>query len=146
MNTLMLTLLNAAALLMAAVISYVIGTTVSSIFVLRALPTKIPFGTYAETAWFDITHLVLYFMVVLIGFLVAFPIAAWLRKILPKLAKIGYPLAGAVAIGTALGLMYTQFETIPISGATSPLGFIAQLIAGAFGGWVFGKLQSPLKP
>jgi hypothetical protein len=43
-------------------------------------------------------------------------------------------------MGTALGLMYMTFQTVPISGARSTLGFISQVVAGAFGGWVFGKI------
>lgn len=135
---------NAAALLIAALISYIIGAILSSIFVLNALPVNVAFAQYISTAWFDIVHLQLYLVVILIGFTIAFPIAAALRKPLSKIAALAYPLAGATAIGVALGLMYLQFETVPISGARSAFGFIAQLIAGALGGAVFAKLQKPL--
>ena len=135
---------NLLALIIAAITAYVIGAVISSIFVLKALPAKIPFGTYVSTALSDITNLKLYLVIILIGFSIAFPIAAALRKALPKLAKIGYPLAGAAAIGAALGLMYLQFETVPISGANNAFGFIMQLVTGALGGAIFANLQTPL--
>ena len=139
---------NLLALIIAAITTYIIGAVISSIFVLKALPAKIPFGTYVSTALSDITNLKLYLVIILIGFLIAFPIAAALRKALrktlPKLAKIGYPLAGAAAIGAALGLMYLQFETVPISGANNAFGFIMQLVTGALGGAIFAKLQTPI--
>ena len=135
---------NLYALIYAAITAYIIGAVISSIFVLKALPAKIPFGTYVSTALSDITNLKLYLVIILIGFSIAFPIAAVLRKTLPKLAKIGYPLAGAAAIGAALGLMYLQFETVPISGANNAFGFIMQLVTGALGGAIFANLQTPL--
>jgi len=136
---------NILALFVAALISYIIGTALSTIFVLRAIPADIPLGTYASTIFGDLKGQKAYFAVIMIGFIVAFPIAAILRKYLTKIAKLGYPLAGAVAIGTALGLMYLKYETVPFSGARSTLGFIAQLITGAIGGAVFARLQKPLK-
>ena len=135
---------NLYALIYAAITAYIIGAVISSIFVLKALPAKIQFGTYVSTALSDITNLKLYLVIILIGFSIAFPIAAALRKALPKLAKIGYPLAGAAAIGAALGLMYLQFETVPISGANNAFGFIMQLVTGALGGAIFANLQTPL--
>ena len=144
MNIFKTSLRNVLALIFAATISYVLGAAISSIFVLQALPIPIPIEKYISMAWFDILHLQLYFMIILIGFTVAFPIAAALRKPLAKIAALGFPLAGAAAIGTALGLMYLQFDTVPISGARSALGFIAQLMTGAIGGLIFGKFHRPL--
>ena len=43
-----------------------------------------------------------YGLVLSIGLLIAFPVAAFLRRILKPLAPIGYPLAGAAAGFTAI--------------------------------------------
>lgn len=145
MKLIKMLLSNLLALVAAAIITYIIGTIISSIFVLQRLSVEASFGDYLSNIWFDVTHLQLYFMIILIGFLIAFPIAAVIRKFLPKIAKFGYPIAGATAIGAALGLMYVQFETIPISGANSLFGYIAQLITGAFGGAIFGRLKQRFK-
>ncbi|MEH6829176.1 hypothetical protein, partial [Parasphingorhabdus sp.] len=56
------------------------------------------------------------------------------------LARVAYPIAGGAAIAVALGAMYMMFQTIPISGARSTMGFLAQVFAGAIGGWVFARI------
>lgn len=66
-----------------------------------------------------------------------FALAAFLRPRLPALADIAYPLAGAAAVATALGLMGLQFETVPLAGARGALGFAILCAAGALGGLVF---------
>ncbi|NWG45959.1 MAG: hypothetical protein HXY25_05355 [Alphaproteobacteria bacterium] len=82
-----------------------------------------------------------YGVVMLAGFLLAFLVAAAVLRLVPGLRAIGYPLAGAAAVATALLLMETQFNgTMPIAGARSGLGFAAQVLAGAAGGFVFGAL------
>ena len=135
---------NIFALIFSALSSYALGTIIGTILEFRSIPVKIPMTTYIETIIFNLKGQPLYLVVILIGFIIAFPIAALLRKFLKRLAPIGYPLAGLAAIGTALGLMYLQFETVPISGARSGLGLAAQLITGAIGGFIFAKLHRPL--
>ena len=141
---------NCIALLISALITYGLGSAASTIFVLRALPVKIPVSTYLETMLSDVKGLTLYLLIILLSFIIAFPIAAIIRRniraSLPRLASYGYPLAGATAIGTALGLMYYQFGSVPISGANNALGFIVQLLIGACGGFIFRALHKPLKP
>jgi hypothetical protein len=81
------------------------------------------FGTYAP--------------IIAVGFLIAFLIAAGVVRRLPHLRNIGYTLAGAVAIVVALVVMKALLDITGIASARSALGFIAQAIAGAVGGWVF---------
>ncbi|MEP1230867.1 MAG: hypothetical protein ABJG88_09350 [Litorimonas sp.] len=135
---------NLLSLFFAAVITYIIGTIIGTILEFRSIPAKIPLANYIETIAFNIKGQPLYLVVISIGFSIAFPIAAKLRKSFKNIAAIGYPLAGATAIGIALGLMYLQFETVPISGGRSAFGFIMQLIAGSLGGFTFSKLHKPL--
>lgn len=127
-------------LLGGALATYIFGTAVNSQFVMNAHGVPVAWGDRLNMTLFDISSMLPYFVIIAVSFLIAFLIAALLKRFLPRLANIAYPIAGAAAIGAALGLMYLTFQTIPISGARSTFGFLAQMAAGALGGWVFGKI------
>ncbi len=127
-------------LLGGSIAAYLLASILNSQFVMNAHGVPISFGDRFNMTMFDISNMGLYLVIILAAFLIAFLIAAILKRFLPKLSNIAYPIAGAAAMGTALGLMYIMFQTVPISGARSTLGFISQVVAGAFGGWVFGKI------
>lgn len=77
-------------------------------------------------------------LVMALGLLVGFLVAAVLKRVLKPLAPIAYPLAGAVAVGAALTVMGMAFDGItPIAGARTTIGFGLQCLAGAVGGLVF---------
>lgn len=80
-------------------------------------------------------------IVILLGYAIAFGVARQVKKFLPNLSQFAYPIAGAVAIGTALGLMHMQFGVFPILGAQETYGLILQLLAGAVGGAAFEVLR-----
>jgi len=127
-------------LFLGGIAAYVLGTVLNSQFVMNAHPVSVSFGERFNMTMFDVSNMHLYLVIIWAAFLIAFLIAALLKRFLPRLSGIAYPIAGAAAIGTALGLMYIMFQTVPISGARSAAGFLSQVIAGAFGGWVFGKI------
>ena len=131
----------------AALVAYVIGSIASSQFVLshhmEVFDVAVTSSERLAMTLYDVTHMWLYFAIIVIGFLIAFPIASLLKGLLPGLAGIAYPLAGAAAIGAALGLMFMAFGIVPISGARSSLGFAFQLLAGGIGGYVFARLAVP---
>jgi hypothetical protein len=84
--------------------------------------------------------------VMLIAFAIAFPVAALLRTAflrigggLRRIAPLLYPLAGAVAIGTGLTIMFNQYEVTAVAGARG-LGFWAQCLAGGIAGLVFERV------
>ncbi len=129
-------------LIAAALTTYVIGTALNAQFVIGAHGVPVSFTDRLNMTAFDISNMTLYLVIILISLTLGFIIAAILKRILPSLASIAYPLAGAAAIATALGLMYLNFQTVPISGARGTFGFLAQMLAGALGGWVFGKLAT----
>lgn len=79
----------------------------------------------------------LYFLVIAVGFLVAFYVANLVKAVVPALSGIAYPTAGAVAIVAALVLMRAQYDIVPILGAQSAYGFWLQVLAGVIGGVVF---------
>ncbi|MEP3225741.1 MAG: hypothetical protein ABJO01_07190 [Parasphingorhabdus sp.] len=127
-------------LLGGGVAAYILGTIFNSQFVMNAHPVSISFGDRFNMTMFDISNMGAYLVIILVAFLLAFLIAAILKRFLPKLSRAAYPIAGAAGIGVALGLMYIMFQTVPISGARSALGFLSQMLAGGFGGWVFAKI------
>ena len=124
----------------AALAAYLIGAIASSQFVMNAYEVEITASERLSMTLYDATHMWAYAVIIGLGFCIAFPIAALLKRLLPGLAGVAYPLAGAVAIAAALGLMYSVFATIPISGARSALGMGVQVLAGAVGGYVFAQL------
>lgn len=129
------------ALLIAAFSTYVIGVIANSQFVMNAHGVPISFGERVNMTAFDVSNMWLYFFVILIALLLGFLIAMAVKRLVPALSRFAFPIAGAAAIGATLGLMYLQFQTVPISGARSGLGFTAQVLAGGIGGWIFTRIS-----
>ena len=127
-------------LIAAALATYIIGTALNSQFVIGMHDISVSIGDRFNMTLFDISNMVAYLVIVAIALLIGFLIATILKRFLPNLAKVAYPIAGATAIAVALGAMYIMFQTIPISGARSTMGFLAQMFAGAIGGWVFARI------
>ena len=75
-----------------------------------------------------------------VAFLIAFPVAALVTRFLPMLRTVGYLLAGATAMAVALGLMQVVLGMMPVAGARTLGGLIAQAGAGALGGYVFAQM------
>ncbi|MEL7188621.1 MAG: hypothetical protein AAGK17_03635 [Pseudomonadota bacterium] len=129
-------------LAVAASATYVLAVIANSQFTMNAHNVPITLADRLNMTAFDVSNMGLYFVVILIALLLGFLIATLLKRLLPSLSAIAFPIAGAAALGTVLGLMYMQFQTVPISGARSAMGFLTQVIAGGIGGWIFAKLSS----
>ena len=129
----------------AALTTYLVGTALNTQFVIGGHNVPVGLGDRLNMTAFDISNMLLYLVVIIIGFALAFTLAGLLKRALPSLARIAYPVAGAVAIGAALGLMYLNFQTVPISGARGTLGFLAQMLAGALGGLLFYEMTTRSK-
>jgi len=82
----------------------------------------------------------LYLAIIAVALLLGFAIAGLLKRFFPGLSGIAFPIAGAAAMGVTLGAMYIVFQTVPISGARSTMGFLSQVLAGGVGGWIFAKV------
>ncbi len=127
---------------LAVVITTALGAAFHTQMVIRALEqsgaTVAPAERLAMTGG-DIVGLAPQFgLVMALGLLGGFLIAAVLKRVLKPLAPIAYPLAGAVAVGVALTVMGMAFDGItPIAGARTTIGFGLQCLAGAVGGLVF---------
>lgn len=129
-------------LLAGAIVTYVLGTALNSQFVMNAHGVPVSWGDRLNMTLFDISNMLAYLAIIAVSFVIAFLIAKVTKRFLPNMADVAYPIAGAAAMGTALGLMYLLFQTVPISGARSLPGFLAQMVAGGVGGWIFGKVSS----
>jgi hypothetical protein len=100
------------------------------------------FDLWGMTPRFELAR---YGNVMLIGFAIAFPVAALLRWAVSRAANLRgivpllYPLAGAVALGTGLSIMFQKYEVSAVAGARG-VGFWAQCVAGGMAGWVFQRV------
>jgi hypothetical protein len=124
--------------------------TAANLVNLAAIGARLSAGDVVRTWLFDLWgmtprwELARYGNVMLIAFALAFPVAALLRagvvrSGLRPVAPLLYPLAGAVAIGTGLTIMFNQYEVTAVAGARG-LGFWAQCLAGGIAGFVFERV------
>lgn len=133
------------ALLIAALGTYVVAVGANSQFVMNAHDVPISFGERLNMTAFDVSNMWLYLIIISVALLLGFLIAMAVKRVLPGLSRFAFPVAGAAAIGATLGLMYLQFQTVPISGARSTMGFLSQVVAGGIGGWIFAKIVRTTK-
>ena len=128
------------ALLIAALGTDLVAVILNAQFVMAAHDVPISLGDRLNMTAFDVSNMWLYLVIILVALLLGFAIATLLKRFLPGLARWAFPIAGAAAIAVTLGLMYIQFQTVPISGARSIMGFLSQVVAGGVGGWIFARL------
>lgn len=134
------------AFLLGVAVTAAIGAIASTHFVLaslRGLNVQVPIGKRLLAYGHDLIGMAPTLAVVAaVGFAIAFPVAAAAGRFLPRSRPIAYPLAGAAAIVTALLLMNVVLGMMPLAGgARSTLGLVAQGVAGAAGGYVFGAIS-----
>ncbi|GJL93657.1 MAG: hypothetical protein DHS20C05_00620 [Hyphococcus sp.] len=85
-----------------------------------------------------------YGIALILGLLIAFRAAAFLKRILVPLAPIAYPLAGAVAVFAVIWLIENTAArggAGAMGGARSLFGVVLQMAAGFIGGTVFAILR-----
>jgi hypothetical protein len=122
--------------------------TAANLINLAEIGARIDLGDVLRTWLFDLWgmtprfELARYGTVLLIGFAIAFPVAALILWGVERsaagrrIASLLYPLAGAMAVGTGLTIMFQQYEVTAVAGARG-LGFWAQCLAGGIAGLVF---------
>ncbi|MAN61694.1 MAG: hypothetical protein CMI60_07075 [Parvibaculum sp.] len=131
----------------AVIVAIILGSIASTHFVLGALSdlgVAIPFPDRLAMTIQDIVGIApLYGAIIGTGLLVAFVAAIFVSKLAPNLRWFVYLVAGGTAVGVTLITLQTAFGGImPISGARSTGGFIAQIAVGAVAGYVFATLTS----
>ena len=130
----------------AVIVAIILGSIASTHFVLGALSdlgVAIPFPDRLAMTIQDIVGIApLYGAIIGTGLLVAFVASIFVSKLAPNLRWFVYLVAGGTAVGVTLITLQTVFGGImPISGARSTGGFIAQIAVGAIAGYVFADQQ-----
>ena len=131
----------------AVIVAIILGSIASTHFVLGALTdlgVEIPMSDRLSMTFQDIVGIApLYGAIIGTGLLVAFVAAIFVTKIAPSLRWFVYLVAGGAAVGITLFTLQTAFGGImPISGARSTGGFLAQIAVGAIAGYVFATLSN----
>lgn len=102
---------------------------------------EVPMSVRLEMTTHDIVGLApAYGGIILIAFAIAFVIARQVKRQVPSLSSVAYPVAGAAGLALALLLMNQIFGTVAISSTRSGLGLSTHLAAAAVGGWIFARL------
>lgn len=131
--------------LLAVLVTTLIGTLIQTQINLAALGeigVAVDTSTRLATSGADLLGFTPSFgPIVAVGFLIAFLIAALFARWWPQGKALLYPLAGFVAIITAMLLMAAIFKLTPVAAARSTFGLIALGMSGALGGWTFWQLQ-----
>ena len=124
--------------------AYIVAALASQSVVLAGLAQlglDMSFGDVAGSLIHAVLNMPALLIVILLGFAVAFGVAWVVKRFLPSLSAVAYPVAGATAIGVALWLMYLMFGIVPVLGAQVTYGLLLQLAAGAVGGFAFEALR-----
>lgn len=74
---------------------------------------------------------------VAVALAIALPVAAWAIRRLPHWRRIGYPLAGGVALLMIHTLLYQAYGIHGLAASRTTPGLTLQALCGALGGWVF---------
>ncbi len=131
---------NVFAWALASGFGYVMASAFSTHFVLAdlaALGAPIELAQRFSATWADIQGTFAYGIMIEIGFAIAFFVASLAKAMLPMLASVAYPIAGATAVFVTLSLIVILVEQMPLSGARSDIGYMFQIFAGALGGFAF---------
>lgn len=106
------------------------------------LDESIDFSVRLQTTAHDLLHFAPnYLVIVALGLLVALLVAAALARKWPQWRGWLFPLAGFLAVATALGLMSAMLPVTVIAAARSTVGFLLLCLAGALGGWLYAQLM-----
>ncbi len=141
------------AYLLAAAAGYAVASiffTSANLIRLSAVGAEISFADALRTFLFDMRGMApsmvwtQYGSLIFIGFAIAFPVAAYLRRVvlrstgpIRKIAPYLFPIAGATAIAVILLTSYPKYEVFMFAGARGTFGSLAQCLAGALAGYVF---------
>lgn len=103
-----------------------------------ALSQRISLGDRLGTTVFDLVNFApLWGAVVGFGFLLGWPIAGLLVRRWPDGRRVLFPLAGFVAVVTALQVMNAALPVTVVAAARSLSGLLLLALCGALGGWIY---------
>ncbi len=138
---------RAFAFVIAWVATYVLAVaaaTQSILAYLEGLGREVTFAERLEAIGHDIAGMVIpYGAIIGLAMVVAYGVVALIVRNRQGLRLPGYVLGGFTAVlAIHLGLRLA-FDMNPVWATTTPLGLILQGLAGAVGGYVFFRLNSP---
>ena len=101
----------------------------------------ISFQMFFALLFKDLSNGVLFLLIVLITYLIAFLITPLIRHFLPIKRTLSYSIAGLFSIFVMLKLTtYVFTGAVLISGMRSLLGLFLFCVSGMFGGFIYGFL------
>jgi hypothetical protein len=134
-----------AAWLSAAVLTAILSAVVQTqhtVAGLRAVGAPVSFGQRLTMTGLDLLNFApVYAALVAAGFLIAFIVALGLKRLWPGGRSALFPLAGAAAVATLLGLMNQLLGLALIPATLSAPWWLALVACGALGGVVFARLR-----
>lgn len=126
--------------------AFVLGSILATQFILgnvAAMGMDVSVGVRLEATLHDVLGLATsYLPLMAIAFLVALPVAAGLRRLLPTQALFLYVLAGAVAVVTLHLAMKAALGLSGIAATRTAAGLLSQGLAGALGGYLYYWIRS----
>ena len=113
----------------------------SNLLWLHSQNFHISFQMFFELLFKDLSNGLLFLLIVLVTFLIAFFTTPLIRYFLPIKRTLSYSIAGLLSIFVMLILTTYLFTgAVLIAGMRSSLGFSLFCLSGMFGGFIFGFL------
>ena len=107
---------------------------------LESMGAEVDLGTRLQMIVHDLGGMATSFLPMLvIGFVIAFLVAALLLRWLPRYRYLLYGLAGAAAVATIHLALQAAFDITPVAVARSTGGLIVQALCGAVGGYLYAR-------
>lgn len=130
----------------AVLLSYVIASVVSTQLILANLEgmgVEVSSTVRLDATFHDLLGLTSsYLVLILVAFLVGFPVAARLTKMMPSHRALLYALAGFVALVALHLIMKAVLGLSGVAATRTTIGLLAQGFAGAAGGYLYSRLTS----
>jgi hypothetical protein len=135
-----------SAWLIGTAAAYTVGSVAQSLFVISELVSvgaEFDFAMRMHVIFYDFTHLgfggkyIWYGLNLAVGFLIAFPCAMVVARVLKLPIDLIAAVAGAVAIFTMITIVHDNSPSTIFYGTRGWDGMSAQIIAGALGGAIF---------
>ena len=108
---------------------------------LTALDVPISFAQRIAATWHDWTQFApIYALLIAVTFLIAWIVAGMLNRLWPEWRTAVFVLAGGLSVWALLVIMAGVLPITPIAAARSGTGVLALSLAGALGGWLYGRM------
>ena len=132
--------------ILAVIAAAVLSCIASTQFVLAelgALGVDVPVSVRFTTTIHDVLGMGRVMVIIYLPtFLIAFVTAALCTWLLPGSRQLWFAFAGLASILAAIAVADSLMGMMPIAGARSTTGFMAQGLAGAAGGWLYAWLST----